>query len=407
MFLLTTALRSLAQHKGRSLLTIISIIVGIGAVIATLAIGRGAEEKIRRRIASMGRNFLLVYAGNSTRSGATTIKKKKKTKWMTRSDVETFKQTCPEIKAISPVYYVNNKLVMAPQQKIITKIEGVAPAYFGIKSRKLAYGRLFTQQELQEHQNVVVLGSKASSTLFKATPPIGQSVTIKGLPFTVVGVLEKRENARTFSDVNLDIYIPETTCARKILKTDSWMVHGIVLSTYHASQMARIQRIIRRTLRHKHDLMPDDSDDFTIWNQASMAKAAQESSAVFNLFLLIVASLSLLVGGIGVMNIMLVSVTERTREIGVRMALGARPRIVLAQFLIEAVILCGIGGLIGIGVGIAAPVVISRFTGWLVIVSPFSVLLALCITTIIGMIFGYWPARKAAKLNVVEALLDR
>jgi len=406
-FLCATALKSLAQHKGRSLLTIVSIVIGIAAVVATLAIGRGAEEKIRKNIERMGKNFLMIYAGGRNKSGVTAAKKKKRTKWLTYNDISLFKEQCPAIKALSATFYGGNALVSSTQQKILSDIEGVEAPYFSIKNIALSYGRLFNSREVLEQHNVVVLGSKAAQLLFKATPPLGQSVLIKNQFYTVIGVLKPRDNGNSFRDSNTIIYMPATTCSRKINHIAPWYVHGVVLSTYAPEDMPRVQRTLRRILRHKHALSPDDNDDFTIWNQSSMAQAAEQSSAIFNLFLLIVASLSLLVGGIGVMNIMLVSVTERTKEIGIRMALGATKRMILAQFLIESLVLCSIGGLLGMLLGVAVPHAAARFTQWLVIVTPGSLLISLLITCCIGILFGYWPAYKASKLNPVEALLDR
>ncbi|MGD1997846.1 MAG: ABC transporter permease [Candidatus Dependentiae bacterium] len=407
LFLFGTAVRSLAQHKGRSLLTILSIIVGIAAVVATLAIGKGAEEKIRRRINGMGTNMLFVHVGNNLNTGATTQTKKTSTHWLRMSDLNSFKALCPQITHISPVHNIPNKLVRYNNKRIIAPITGCASSYFHIGRRQIGLGRLFTPQDEAEHANVVVLGSDAALELFKGANPLGKTLMIKKIPFTVVGVLQEAENFTSFRNKNMELYVPFSTSKRKLTKMPLDLVSGLALSVGKATDLEKVERSIRRALRNRHSLQPGEPDDFTIWNQHGMAQAAQESSSVFNLFLFIVASLSLLVGGIGVMNIMLVSVTERTKEIGIRMALGAPPPMILYQFLIESVLLCCVGGIIGIGLGVSVPVLVSSLTGWEVIVSPGSVLMALVITTAIGVFFGYWPARKASRLAIVEALIDR
>lgn len=406
-FLFGTAVRSLAQHKGRSLLTILSIIVGIAAVVATLAIGRGAEEKIKRRIAGMGSNMLFVHVGNNLNTGATTQTKKKSTHWLRMKDLPFFQSLCPQITHISAIHNLPNKLVSHNNKRIIAPITGCAASYFHICSRKIALGRAFTTQDEAEHANVVVLGSDAALELFKGANPLGKMITIKKTPFTVIGVLKEAENFSSFRNKNMELYVPFSTSKRKLTKMSLDLVTGIAISVREVTDLEKVERSIRRALRSRHSLQPGEPDDFTMWNQQGMAQAAQESSKVFNLFLFIVASLSLLVGGIGVMNIMLVSVTERTKEIGIRMALGAPPPMILWQFLIESVLLCCIGGIIGIALGVSVPVLVASMTGWEVIVSPSSVLMALFITTLIGVFFGYWPARKASKLAIVEALIDR
>lgn len=406
-FLFGTAVRSLAQHKGRSLLTILSIIVGIAAVVATLAIGKGAEEKIRRRIASMGTNMLFVHVGNHLNTGATTQTKKTSTHWLRMSDLPFFRSLCPEITHLSPIHNLQNKLISHNNKRIIAPITGCAASYFHICQRKIALGRAFTSQDEAEHASVVVLGSEAALELFKGANPLGKMITIKKTPFRVVGVLQEAENFNSFRNKNMELYVPFSTSKRKLTKMPLDLVTGVAISVRERHHLEKVERTIRRALRSRHSLQAGEPDDFTMWNQQGMAQAAQESSHVFNLFLFIVASLSLLVGGIGVMNIMLVSVTERTKEIGIRMALGAPPTLILQQFLIESVMLCCIGGIIGIALGVSVPILVASITGWEVIVSPASVIIALCITTIIGIFFGYWPARKASRLAIVEALIER
>lgn len=408
VFLLTTAWRSLIKHKGRSLLTILSIIVGIATVIATMAIGRGAQEKIRRRIASMGNNVLTIYCFQMPQSGNTQQKKRTQRKDLREGDIAYFKEISPEIQYISgigyscdePCKYRNNHMMVRP-----TMCHG---DLLRISKRNLAYGRYFSSQEDRHGGRVCIIGSEAAKQLFKATPPLGKQLLINKYPFTVIGVLNSAESFGFFENKNNDIFIPMAT-GRRLL--NHWLipdrVHNIQLSGYEGADLKKLERTLSRALRARHQLSGNVPDDFTIVNQSSMSAAAEQSSQTFNLFLLIVASLSLLVGGIGVSNIMLVSVTERTKEIGIRLALGAPPRMILLQFLIESILLCGIGGLFGIMLGVCAPFVATFFTDWLVIITPLSILASFIITVAIGVVFGFLPARRAALMNIVEALHDR
>lgn len=406
-FLVTTAWNSILRHKGRSLLTVLSIIVGIATVIATLAIGRGAQEKIKRRITRMGSNTLVVRTGNFMQNGATTLKKKKRTQWLTQDDAAFITRTYSEVIASSGFCTYFDKLCTTGTQKISTNVSCCEAPHLRASKRTIAYGRNFLPHDISQSQRVVILGSDAACNLFKATPPLGKTVHIDNHAFTVIGVLEPVDNLNAFRNRNMELFIPLTSGRRILGHLPGRCVHDISVQLRNDADTAAVERHIVRAMRARHNLERGAPDDFMVINQAKMSQAAEESSQTFNLFLLIVASLSLLVGGIGVSNIMLVSVTERTKEIGIRMALGASPTMVLVQFLIEAVMLCSLGGILGTLIGITVPHIVAYFTDWLVIVTPLSVVISVLVTMLLGLLFGFLPARKASRLNVVEALHDQ
>jgi putative ABC transport system permease protein len=263
---------------------------------------------------------------------------------------------------------------------------------------------MYQSHDLHTKAAVMVLGSKTAETLFGSHDPIGKIVRVENNPFTVIGVLAPVENHSNFYDNNNEVYFPLSTAKRLSGNTLNDSVHNIIFSIAADANIHVLEQLIRRVMRARHQLLPGTPDDFTIWNQSSMMAAAEESSSTFNLFLLIVASLSLLVGGLGVSNIMLVTVTERTQEIGIRMALGASPAIILAHFILEAIILCVIGGCIGALIGIATPHALAFFLQWPVVVTPLSVGMSIAATALIGLFFGFLPARRAARLTIVDAL---
>lgn len=406
LFLCSTAWRSLTQHKGRSLLTIISIIVGIAAVIATLAIGRGAQEKIRERISSMGSQVLVLHSFAFPQSGGT-VPQKKRSKLLKEDDINYLKTLCHDIKYVSGVCNTNDRLCTYRNRKIMAPFTICQSDFLTMTKRELAYGRLFSTYEDQYGGRVCILGAHAARDLFKATPPLGKSVMVDGAVLTVIGVLEPVENFQMFGDRNMGIFIPLATGRRIFTNLAPTEVRTLYIGGHETTNLSQLERTVRRVMRARHQLVSGDPDDFTIVNQAGMMAAAEQSGQVFNLFLLIVASLSLLVGGIGVSNIMLVSVTERTKEIGIRLALGAPPFLVLCQFLIESVMLCSAGGILGVFFGISVPYAVSIMTGWTVIVTTSSVVYSVLVTMLLGIVFGFWPARRAARMNVVEALHDR
>ncbi|MFH0897976.1 MAG: ABC transporter permease [bacterium] len=398
-----SSFRNLRHHKIRSFLTILGIIVGITSIIATLAIGYGVEKKLRERILALGNNYIDMWSGTSFLEGALAATKKKKTKRLTIDDITLLEHMCPNIKHISPFFHGRTKVKY--QNNIIrSQIKSGNQHFLSILGRSMGKGTFFSDVHVQKNARVAVLGYRASRELFRSLNPIGHIIKIKKIPFTVIGVVKKMENFFGIEDPNLDVFVPYTTFNRYVFPDPSRFVHGIIISSKSREVMPDLVKNITRTIRTSHNLTPGDPNDFSIVDQASMFKAAKASSGIFNLFLLIISSISLIVGGIGVMNIMLVSVSERTQEIGIRMALGAQQHTILQQFLSEAVILCFVGGLIGIGLGIASPFIACHFTKFPVVIKIQSIIIAFITIFLVGLIFGFYPAYKASKLNPVEAL---
>jgi putative ABC transport system permease protein len=402
--LIRISFRSLRGHKGRSLLTMLGIIIGIAAIIATLAIGKGAEKKLTDKIMAMGSNFICIYPGNWASEGKTASRKRKKVPHLFEKDVEALQKQCPEVARISPELFLK-EVVRYEANNIISKIKCGNEHFIYILGRKLRYGRCFNSHHVDSGARVAVIGQKAATDMFKKLNPIGETIYIKKIPFTVIGVLQKMENYWGVQDPNIDVFIPITTAKRQLTRNNS-IVAGISLSAPNKEMIAELTKKIKKILRYRRKVELNEVDNFVMYDQTAMRKAAQESSNILNILLLIVASISLLVGGIGVMNIMLVSVSERTKEIGIRMALGATSNTILKQFIIESIMMCFIGGTIGILLGAVIPHITAHFTKWQVVVTSQSVLIAFATTSAIGIFFGYYPAHKAAKMNPVDALLD-
>jgi|SaaInlLV_10m_DNA_2_1039722.scaffolds.fasta_scaffold00141_16 putative ABC transport system permease protein len=402
--LIRISIRSLKKHKGRSLLTMLGIIIGIAAIIATLAIGKGAEKKLTDKILSMGNNFISIYPGNWLSEGKTTAKKRKKTPHLRFKDIDALKKQCPEIKYISPELYLKD-VIRHESNNIVTEIKCGNEHFLHTLGRKCHKGIPFNSYHVTRGARVIILGYKAATELFKKMDPIGQTVYIKQHPFTVIGVLEKMDNYWGIRDPNLNAFIPITTAKRQ-LTSNNTIINGISLSSPSEKMLPVLTKKIKKIMRYRRDVEPGETDNFLIFDQTAMRSAAKESSNILNILLLIVASISLLVGGIGVMNIMLVSVSERTKEIGIRMALGATSNTILKQFIIESIMMCFIGGTIGILIGIFIPHVTAYFTKWQVVVTSTSIIIAFATTSAIGMFFGFYPAHKAAKMNPVDALQD-
>ncbi|QQR49342.1 ABC transporter permease [bacterium] len=404
--LIKSSLRALNHHKGRSFLTILGIIVGIASIIATLAIGYGAEEKMRKSILAIGNNYIELWRGNFTLEGATKSIKQKETKKLTTADVTSLNNQCPGIKKISPVIF-DRGIIEYHGSAVMCDIKGGNDELLSVMGRSLSKGANMTQHHIQKGTRVALLGDQTAKDLFKTVDPIGRTIKVKNILFTVIGVIKKIDNAPGHRDPNLDVIIPFTSAKKYLKNHNSSTIHGIVIAGKSLDKMPTIVRQIKKIMRARHNLGIDEPNDFSIIDQASMLKAAKASSTIFNIFLLIVASISLLVGGIGVMNIMLVSVTERTQEIGIRMALGASHALILQQFLIESVVLCFIGGIIGIVLGLVTPF-IAQYTFQLpAVIRIEPIIVAFCTIFLIGLIFGFYPAQKAARLNPVEALLKQ
>jgi putative ABC transport system permease protein len=389
-------------NKMRSALTMLGIIIGVGAVIAMIAIGSGAKVRIEEQIASMGSNVLMVMSGSSTSGGlrfgagtrpTLTVEDAK----AIQTEIAAVKYVAPSISGVAQVVYGN--------QNWSTMINGSAPEILEIRGWSLASGRPFTQQEVDGAAKVCILGKTVVDNLFGGIEPVGQIVRIKKIPFVVVGVLSPKGQSTWGQDQDDLIFVPLTTAQKRLFGMQfPGMVRSIAVQTWGPDRLQEAETRITELLRQRHRIQPNQDDDFTVRNLTEVMSSAEQSANVMSLLLGAIASISLIVGGIGIMNIMLVSVTERTREIGIRIAVGARSRDILLQFLVESLVLSLIGGILGIGVGIAGTVILSSFTKWPTLFSTRAILLAFLFSGSVGVFFGFYPARKASLLNPIEAL---
>jgi putative ABC transport system permease protein len=393
------ALEELVAHKGRSVLTMLGIVVGVAAVIAMVSLGQGAQQQVQQQIASMGTNMLIVQAGSQNsggiRSGAGT------TTTLTPDDAQAILRDAPAAGAVSPSAGASVTLVFG-NQNWSTRAEGVGTAYQQIRNRGVASGDFFTEAEVASAARVVIIGQTVADQLFPGMDPVGQTLRVRNLPFRVIGVLEAKGQSQWGQDQDDTLLMPYTTAMKKLLSTTYIPTIYVSAATGDATSAAEQQ--IGEVLRARHNLRRGQPDDFTVRNLTDVANAAESTTRVMTLLLGGIAAVSLLVGGIGIMNIMLVSVTERTREIGIRIAIGARKAHVQSQFLIESVVLGLTGGLGGIIVGVVTSFVLSAVFNWPQLISPVSVFGSALFSMAIGVFFGYYPARKAASLNPIEAL---
>jgi putative ABC transport system permease protein len=399
MEILKIALRALARNKLRSALTMLGIIIGVGAVIAMVGIGNGAQKEVQDRIAAMGTNLLYVSAG-SVNKGGTHIGAGA-TQTLVSSDLTAIMREAPAVADVAPSSSTSIQVVYG-NQNWATTVTGTEPQYFDIRAWTMAEGASFTSDDVRTAANVAVIGDTVHQNLFGNTDPVGQTVRAGNLPFTVVGVLTAKGTSGMGGDQDDGIYVPITTLQKKITGQD-WL-RNIMVSAKSQQESYAAQEQVTQILRDRHRIREGDPDDFSIRNLADVAELADQSAQVMTMLLASIAGVSLIVGGIGIMNIMLVSVTERTREIGVRVAIGATEQDVQRQFLLESVVLSLLGGAVGILVGIGSSVLITNLLHWAVSVSTLAVGAAVIFSTAIGIGFGYYPARKAASLDPIEAL---
>jgi putative ABC transport system permease protein len=397
--ILKIALRALARNKLRSMLTMLGIIIGVGAVIAMVAIGNGAQKEVQDRIAAMGTNLLYVSAGSLNKGGTRTGAGATQT--LVSSDITAILREAPAVASAAPSSSSSIQLVYG-NQNWATTVTGTEPQYFDIRAWPMARGASFTDDDVRTAANVAVIGDTVRENLFGNADPLGQTIRAGNLPFTVVGVLTAKGTSGMGGDQDDGIYVPVTTLQKKITGQD-WL-RNIMVSAKSQQESYAAQEQITQILRDRHRIAPGQPDDFTIRNLADVAELADQSAQVMTMLLASIAGVSLIVGGIGIMNIMLVSVTERTREIGVRVAIGATEQDVQRQFLLEAVVLSLLGGAVGILVGIGSSVFITYVLHWSVSVSTLAIGAAVLFSTTIGIAFGYYPARKAARLDPIEAL---
>ena len=398
------AITALRANRLRSALTMLGIEIGVAAVIAMVAVGSGATERIQQQIEAIGSNLILVVPGSITSngvrlgSGATVT--------LSEDDARAIASECPAVAAVAPtvrggaqVTYGNNNWA--------TSIVGTTPDYLTIRDQTVVRGNPFSADDGSSGTKVALLGGTVSQNLFGSADPTGQTIRIKNVPFTVDGVLSAKGQSPTGQDQDDVILIPISTAKRQVVgasQANAGSIGAIMVQAVDAHSMDEAQSEIEALIRQRHRIQPGQDDDFTVRNLSDVFSAQESSARVMSILLGAIASVSLVVGGIGIMNIMLVSVTERTREIGLRIAIGARTRDLLAQFLVEAVTLSILGGIAGILVGVTASALISHFAGWNTLVSPTAIALAFVFSALVGVFFGYYPARKAALLDPIEAL---
>lgn len=398
------AFRSLQVNRVRSALTMLGIVIGVAAVIATAAIGSGARVSIQRQIASIGSNIIIVLPGSLTSSGMRMGTGNAVT--LTELDARDLTQQCVDIALAVPVVRGGAQVVYE-NSNWATILFGTTPGFLEVRDVSVAEGAPFTQQDVDSASKVALLGPTVATNLFGDLDPVGHSIRIKNVPFTVVGVLARKGQSPTGQDQDDLILLPISTAKRKVIGikfANANAVDAIMIQARSTDRIGAAEEEARTLLRQRHRLTPSEDDDFSLRNMQEIFAAQAASSQILSIMLAAVASVSLVVGGIGIMNIMLVSVRERTREIGLRQAVGAKTRDILMQFLVEAVALSIAGGCVGVVVGIGASFIISALAGWSTVVSVGAILLAVLFSALVGIGFGYYPARKAAYLDPIVAL---
>ncbi|MDD5712197.1 MAG: ABC transporter permease [Smithellaceae bacterium] len=396
------SLRALRVNKMRSALTMLGIIIGVSAVIIMLAVGKGASDRISKQISSIGSNLIMVLPGSTTSGGMRMGSGTQQT--LTQDDADAILKECPAVWDVSPFVRGAAQVVFG-NQNWSTSVIGTTPSNLNIRDWAVSSGRNLSDQDIRGATKVCVLGQTVAENLFDGRDPIGQVVRIKKVPFLVVGILEAKGQSMMGQDQDDTVLIPITTAQKKIIgRFFPGTVQTIMVKTRTAEDLPRAERQVNDLLRQRHHIGPKADDDFTVRNLTQMLQVAEQATNVMALLLGAIASVSLLVGGIGIMNIMLVSVTERTREIGIRMAVGAKTWDIRLQFIIEALTLSMIGGVAGIVIGYVGSKVLSSIAGWSTIVSPLSIVLAFGFSGLVGIFFGFYPAYKASLLNPIDAL---
>lgn len=396
------SLRALRVNKMRSGLTMLGIIIGVAAVITMLAVGKGASHKISEQIATVGSNLIMVMPGSTTSSGIRLGSGSFQN--LTRSDAEAIKNECSSVLTTAPIISGSAQIVYG-NQNWASLVIGTDEGMLEVKDWNLFVGRNFYEQDIRSATKVCLLGQTVVDNLFGNDDPMNKTIRIKNVPYTVIGVLSGKGQSMMGQDQDDVIYVPITSAQRNLF--GRWLpgsVRQIMVKAKSTEELERAEMQIKALLRQRHRIGPKEEDDFTVRNLTQMMQMAEEASRVMSLLLAAIASVSLLVGGIGIMNIMLVSVTERTREIGIRMAVGAKSCDIRTQFIIEALILSLIGGLIGVILGIAAAELLSLLAEWTILISAFSILMSFGFSGLIGIFFGFYPAYKASLMNPIEAL---
>jgi putative ABC transport system permease protein len=398
------ALVALATNKVRTGLTMLGVIIGVAAVVTMMAVGAGARTRVEAEIQSLGSNLIIVLSGSITTSGVRLGAGSQLT--VTEEDARVIERDIASIQVAAPTVR-GGVQVVAANGNWATAIFGVTPSFLEARDWATTNGRTLTQEDVDGAAKVALLGQTVAQNLFGATDPIGQIIRVKKVPLTVVGVLDRKGQSTQGQDQDDAVLVPLSTAKKKILgisQANARAVNAILVKVRDATAMKSAEQEIRTLLRQRHHLQPEQDDDFTLRNLADLFESQEAASRVLSLLLAAIASVSLVVGGIGIMNIMLVSVTERTREIGLRRAVGARRRDILLQFLIEALVVSLTGGVLGVVLGAAGAWAIGYFAGWLAPIQARAVIPAFLFAGAVGVFFGFYPARKASRLNPIDAL---
>jgi putative ABC transport system permease protein len=401
---LRMATAALQTNRLRTALTALGVIIGVGAVVTMMAIGAGAQARVAEQIRSLGSNLIVVLSGSITASGVRLGSGSQLT--ITEDDARAIQRDVSSVEVAAPTMRGGVQVVFG-NSNWSTALQGVTPEYFQARDWAVESGRALTQEDVDAAAKVVVLGQTVAENLFGGTDPVGQAVRIKAAPFIVVGVLTRKGQSTRGDDQDDTLIVPLSTAKKKVLgvsQANARSVGSILVKVADPARMGEAESEIRALLRERHHLQPSQEDDFATRNLSEILASQEAASRVLSLLLAAVAAVSLVVGGIGIMNIMLVSVTERTREIGLRRAVGARRRDILSQFLSEAVFVSLAGGVIGIGAGIVGSYAIGYAFQWSVLISWSAVLPAFLFAGAVGIFFGYYPAWKASRLKPIEAL---
>jgi putative ABC transport system permease protein len=397
--LIRVAAESIRKNKMRTLLTMLGIVIGVGAVIVMVAVGQGAQKSIANQINALGTNLLIVTAGASNQGGVS--QGAQAFNRLTVDDADKLKREGTLFAGVTPVVNTRTQ-VIAGGTNWRTMVNGVSTDFQTIRDWQVQSGTFFSDNDVRGMRKVAVIGSTVASNLFPGADPVGSTLQIRNVPFEIVGVLATKGQNAGGQDQDDIIVIPYTTAQTRL--SGNTRIWQILVSASSPQDLAAAQQEVSAIMRESHKIAEGDDDDFTVRNQTEIANAAQGTTKIMTWLLASIASVSLIVGGIGIMNIMLVSVTERTREIGIRMAIGARGSDVLTQFLVESIVMSVLGGAVGLAVGIGGAKLLAHFTGWSTAVSVNAVVLAIGFSAAVGVFFGFYPARKAAGLDPIQAL---